>query len=140
MTGGPAGQYATGRCVVVVANGTGHLATLRAVVQDAASSLHPGWRWVDRLAEAFSLENGGDQLSVAFDDIRCVRPDSPGRAAVTDPDVIAGYLASVGDRYAAELAAPWDRLVERVRVRAENIISSEGVFVVEGDVGAFVCS
>lgn len=127
-----------GRCVAVT-NGAGHLGSLRAVVEDAAASCQPEWRWTDRLAEAFSLENGGEQLSVAFNDVRCVRPDEPGRAVVTDPEVIADYVASVGDIYGQELTCSWDRLVDDVRTRVEEVIARDRAFVVEGDVGAFVC-
>jgi len=128
-----------GRCIAV-ANGAGHLASLRAVVQEAAASFQPEWAWVDRLAEMFSLENGGEQLSGAFDDVHCARPAGPLRAVVTDPEVIAGYVASVGDIYGRELTRSWDRLVEDVRARVAEVIGLQGVFVVEGDVGAFVCS
>ena len=127
-----------GRCVVVT-NGADHLGSLRAVVQDAAASFQPEWRWTDRLAEVFSLENGGEQLSFAFDDVRCVRPDKPGRAVVTDPQVIAGYVASVGGIYGNELNGSWDRLVEDVHSRAAEVIARDGAFIVEGDVGAFIC-
>jgi len=127
-----------GRCVAVT-NGRRHLASLRAVVQDAVAFFQPGWRWVDTVSDAFSLENGGDQLSVAFDDVRCVRPDEPGRAIVTDPEVVAGYLASVGDIYGRDLTRSWDRLVQDVRARVAAVIERDGAFVVEGDVGAFVC-
>jgi len=130
---------AGGRCVAVT-NGGHHMASLRRLVQDVAVRFQPGWLWVDRLADAFSLENGADQLAVAFDDVRLVRPDPPGRALVTDPDVIAGYLASVGDIYGQELSLPWDRLVDHVRIRAAQVIRDEGHFVIEGDVGAFVCA
>jgi SAM-dependent methyltransferase len=128
-----------GHCVVV-ANGARHLAPLRALVQEAAATFHPGWSWVDRLGEAFSLENGADQLAAAFDDVRCVRPEEPGRAVVTDPAVIAGYVGSLGDLYWPELSCSWDRLVEAVGARAAEIIDRKGAVVVEGDVGGFICS
>jgi SAM-dependent methyltransferase len=128
-----------GRCVAV-ANGAGHLASLRAMVEEAAAAHRPGWRWTDRLAERFSLENGGHQLAVAFNDVLCVRPKEPGRAVVTDPEVIAGYVASVGDLYGPELGGSWGSLVADVRERAAQIIERDGAFVIEGDVGAFVCS
>lgn len=61
------------------------------------------------------------------------------RAIVTEPDVVAGYVASVGDFRDRELPAAWDRVVEGVRERAAELIEREGAFVVEGDAGAFVC-
>ncbi|MHB8505689.1 MAG: class I SAM-dependent methyltransferase [Acidimicrobiales bacterium] len=130
---------AGGRCVAVT-NGAGHLASLRRLVQDVADHLQPGWVWVDRMSDAFSLENGSDQLAVAFDEVRLVRPDQPGRAVVTDPDVVADYLASVGDIYGRDLSHAWDRLVDQVRIRAAQVIEDEACFVVEGDVGALVCT
>ncbi|MHB8296363.1 MAG: class I SAM-dependent methyltransferase [Acidimicrobiales bacterium] len=128
-----------GGTFVAVANGAGHLASLRAVVEAAARPYVPGWTWTDRLGEAFSLENGASQLLVAFQDVRCARPEHPGRAMVTDPDVIAGYVASLGDLYGHALPVSWDKVVEGVRRRASEVTESDGVFVVEGDVGAFVC-
>jgi SAM-dependent methyltransferase len=127
-----------GRCVAVT-HGAGHLASLRVVVEAAAEAFRAGWRWTGP-AEVFSLENGGRQLAVAFNDVHRVRPTDPGRAVVTDPDVIAGYVASVGDIDGPELAGSWDRVVAQVRASATQIIQREGAFVVEGDVGAFVCS
>ena len=126
-----------GRCVVV-ANGAGHLASLRAAVEAAVNQ--PGWKWADQLVAAFSLENGRDQLADAFDEVACVRPLSPGRAVVTDAEVIAGYVASVADHYGQDLPGGWDRVVNAVRAEASQVIEAHGSFVVEGDVGAFVCS
>jgi len=131
---------AAGGRLVAVANGGGHLASLRAVVDAAAGRWQPGWRWTDRLAEAFSLDNGGPQLAIAFDHVRCVRPDQPGRAIITDPDVVAGYLASVEDLYGSDFDGPWDDLVIAVRATAAETIDRDGAFIVEGDVGAFICS
>lgn len=128
-----------GGCCVVVANGAGHLASLRAVVHRAAADIQPGWRWTDHLGDVFSLENGADQLSVAFGDVRCVRPEVPGRAVVTDPEVVAGYVDSVADIYGTELIGSWDNLVKDVRSRVAAIIQRDGAFEVEGDVGAFIC-
>ncbi len=78
-------------------------------------------------------------MSVAFDDVRCVRPCEPGRAVVTDSEIIAGYVTSVGDIYGRELTYSWDRLVDDVRCRVGEVIHHDGAFIVEGDVGAFVC-
>lgn len=127
-----------GRCAVV-ANGAGHLASLRAFVEAAAQPYLPGWRWHDRLGEAFSLENGAGQLSVAFESVRCLRPNQPARAIVTDPDVVTGYVVSLGDLCGQQLTASWDQLVEGVRQAASEVIERDGSFVVEGDVGAFIC-
>lgn len=46
----------------MVTNGAGHLASLRLVVEQAASSFERGWAWVDPMSDAFSLENGGEQF------------------------------------------------------------------------------
>jgi SAM-dependent methyltransferase len=127
-----------GACVAV-ANGAGHLASLRSVVEEAAQPLRPGWRWIDPLSAAFSLQNGADQLAVAFEEVRCILPERAGRAVVTDPDVVAGYVASVGDVYGHELPGSWDRVVDGVRARAALAIERDGAFPVEGQVGAFVC-
>jgi SAM-dependent methyltransferase len=127
-----------GTCAVV-ANGAGHLASLREVAQAAAQPYVPGWSWTDRLGELFSLENGAGQLSVAFEGVHCVRPDHPARAVVTDPDVVADYVSSVGDIYGEELRDSWDEMVEGVRHRASEVIERNGAFLVEGDVGVFVC-
>ncbi len=62
-----------GRCVAV-ANGAGHLGSLRSVVQDAAAPFQPEWRWTDRLGEPFALKNGAEQLFVAFDDVQVCPP------------------------------------------------------------------
>lgn len=126
--------------LVAVTNGDGHLASLRAVVDAAAGEWHPGWRWTDRLAKEFSLDNGGPQLATAFNDVRCIRPDRPGRAIITDPDVIAGYLTSVEDIYGPDFDGSWEALVTAVRVGAADVIHRDGAFIVEGDVGAFICS
>jgi len=131
---------APGGRLVAVANGNGHLASLRAVVDAAGGASQPGWRWTDRLAEEFSLDNGGPQLAIAFSDVRCVHPERPGRAIVTDPGVIAGYVASVEDLYGPDFAGSWSALVADVYARAAEIIQRDGAFLVEGDVGAFVCS
>ena len=127
-----------GTCAVV-ANGAGHLESLRAVAQAAAQPYLRGWRWTDRLGELFSLENGAGQLAVAFERVRCVRPDNPARAVVTDPDVVAAYVSSVADIYGEELFGFWDEMVEGVRQQTSEIIERDGVFVVEGDIGVFVC-
>jgi SAM-dependent methyltransferase len=126
-----------GTCVAVT-NGAGHLASLRVLVEDALGSASPGWRWTDPLGKAFSLENGTDPLAVAFDRVACERPASPGRAVVTDADVVAGYLASMADLYGPQTPLPWEQVVEAVTERVGQQIATDGRFVVQGDVGAIV--
>jgi SAM-dependent methyltransferase len=129
----------SGGTCVAVANGAGHLVSLREVVEAAAQPYLPGWSWGDPLGRSFSLENGASQLSGAFGDVRCVRPDHPGRAVVTDPDVVGGYVASIADLYGQPLTDSWEQVVEGVRQHVSEIIERDGAFVVEGDVGAIVC-
>ncbi len=127
-----------GTCVAVT-NGAGHLASLRDLVEKAVRPVAADWQWADPLARAFSLENGVEQLSVAFDDVRCLRPTDPGRAVVTDADVAAEYVASVGDLYGPHASLAWGRVVEAVREQVSRRIAARGKFVIEGDVGALVC-
>ena len=127
-----------GMCVAVT-NGVGHLASLRDLVEKAVRPVAPGWQWADPLARAFSLENGVEQLSLAFDDVRCLRPSAPARAVVTDAGVAADYVASVADLYGPQIPLAWDRVVEGVREHVSRHIAADGQFVIEGDVGALVC-
>jgi hypothetical protein len=85
------------------------------------------------------LENGAEQLSGAFDDVRYLRPTTPGRAVVTDADVAAEYVASVADLHGPQAPLAWDRVVEAVREDVHRHIAAHGTFVIEGDVGALVC-
>lgn len=127
-----------GTCVAVT-NGAGHLASLRDLVEKAVRPVAAEWQWADPLARAFSLENGVEQLSVAFEDVRCLRPAAPGRAVVTDADVAADYVASVADLYGPQAPLAWGRVVEAVREQVSRHIATHGKFVIEGDVGAIVC-
>lgn len=54
--------------------------------------------------------------------------------------MIAGYVASVEDLYGPDFAGSWSALVADVHATAAEIIQRDGAFLVEGDVGAFVCS
>jgi hypothetical protein len=42
--------------------------------------------------------------------------------------------------YGSDFDGPWDDLVIAVRATAAETIDRDGAFIVEGDVGAFICS
>ena len=126
-----------GGCCIVVTNGADHLGSIRQLVERAVAS--PGWSMVAPSAQAFSLENGAPQLETAFDTVRTVRPEvAP--ALVTDPDVVADYVASIHDHYEHEVRRPWPEIVASCRAEAADRIARDGAFVVPSVVGAFVCS
>jgi SAM-dependent methyltransferase len=127
-----------GGVCVAVTNGARHIASLRALVHEAVRQDSPDWVMMDWAVQAFSLENGGEALESAFDEVRCVRPDA-GRVVIRDASVVADYVASVGDHYGPEVERPWPEVVEEVRRSAQRVIDTEGAFVTAGDVGAFVC-
>ena len=87
----------------------------------------------------FSLENGGAQLAVAFNSVDVVRVDGAAPVVVHDADLIADYVASVGDHYQREVDRPWAEVVDDVRAAVSCVIDTEGAFVVQGQTGAFVC-
>jgi hypothetical protein len=59
---------------------------VRELVEAAVQNSTPGWRIRDDAAQAFSLENGAEQLLVGFTDLQCVRPAVAGRVTVKIPD------------------------------------------------------
>lgn len=130
---------ARGGVCVVVTNGVGHIASVRALVEQIVGRSSPGWRMVDWAAEAFSLENGAAPLQVAFSEVRCQRPVGVGKVMITDAAVVADYVASVADPYQAGVGRPWHQIVDGVRQEVQQIINRDGAFVSSGDVGAFIC-
>ncbi len=56
-----------------------------------------------------------------------------------DAEVVAGYVASVGDHYQPQVARPWTEVVEPCRMAAPAVIDENGVVITAGDVGMFVC-
>ena len=127
-----------GRCVVVT-NGAEHLRALRRLVETAVRSATPGWEMRNPSTHAFSLENGEQQLRVAFDHVDRSRPIDVGPVVITDAAIAADYVASVGDHYQAETARPWHQIVEAVRRAVQREIDTTGEFVVRGHSGAFIC-
>jgi SAM-dependent methyltransferase len=125
--------------LVAITNGEAHIASMRALVEDAVHVTDPGWRMLDPATRAFSLENGAAQLEVAFGRVHCVRPAAPGQMVIREAAVIADYVASVADYYQAEVVCEWSSIVEAVHSSADRIIKEHGAFVTSGDVGGFVC-
>lgn len=128
-----------GGVAVAVTNGPGHLRALREIIEAAARISTPGWEMVSPSTHLFSLENGGDDLSVAFDEVVCVRPREVAAVTLDDAEIAAGYTVSVADHYGHEVAGPWSDVVEVVWRRVQAVIDAEGVFSVTADTGAFVC-
>jgi SAM-dependent methyltransferase len=127
-----------GTCVAVT-NGSGHTREVKDLVELAVRTGTPGWTMRGQLSSAFSLENGAEQLAVAFDDVTCVRPADAAPIVITDAGVVADYVASVADHYDPEVDRPWRDVVDDVRQAVQHVIGAEGRFVVHGDPGAFVC-
>ena len=99
-----------------------------------------GWRWGRPSADDFSMENGAEQLAVAFDSVQ--RLDyTPTIVHVVDADLLAAYVGSVADPYAEAVREwiEWDDVVEECRRRAREAIERDGSFDVELCGGAFVC-
>lgn len=128
----------SGGVCVAVTNGEGHTSSIRTLVEAAVRTATPGWVMHPPSRHAFSLENGGAQLAVAFADVTCVRPETA-PVRLTDADVVAGYVASTGDHYEHEIARPWGEIVADVRAAVQQQIERDGYFEVRSDTGAFVC-
>ena len=125
--------------LVAVTNGAQHMAALRDLVETAARRADRDWVMSRMSTEAFSLENGSDQLATAFDEIRLVLPPNPVTVRIVDPEVVADYVASVADFYESGISQPWTEIVTEVRDRVAAIVAERGFFEVTGVTGAFVC-
>jgi SAM-dependent methyltransferase len=98
------------------------------------------WRLKRPSDVAFSLENGAEQLRVAFEHVE--RVDAPaGVVYVRDVDALASYVGSLADHYEDEIVdwMTWDDVVRACRGRASAIIAERGFFRISTVVGAFVC-
>jgi SAM-dependent methyltransferase len=114
-----------GVCVAVT-NGAAHLRAVKTFVETAVRTAHPGWEMRGQLSAAFSLENGIDQLRVGFDDVACVRPSDVGAVVVHDAQVVADYVASVGDHYEPDVDLPWDDVVAFVHDEVQPVSTPTG--------------
>jgi len=130
---------APGGVCVVVTNGAGHMRALRSFNEAAVRRVTPGWEMRNPSTHAFSLDNGADQLRVAFGDVECVRPVDVAPVRLTDANIAADYVASVADHYQDETDRPWSEVVDDVRTDVQREIAEHGEFVVRGESGAFVC-
>lgn len=128
-----------GGVMVAATNGADHTRSVKELVEAVVRPTLPGWEMRTNFSSAFSLENGADQLAVAFDDVTCVRPEGVAPVVVRDADVIADYVASVADHYEPEVDRPWREVVDDVRSAVQRTIDAQGAFLVRGDPGAFVC-
>jgi len=130
---------AVGGVCVVVTNGADHMRALRSLNETAVRRVTPGWEMRNPSTHAFSLDNGADQLRVAFDDVECVRPIDVAPVRLTDANIAAEYVASVADHYQDGTDRPWREVVDEVRTAVQREIDTHGEFVVQGSSGAFVC-
>lgn len=129
---------AGGVCVVVT-NGQRHIESLRRLVESVVTPTQPGWKMFDWATRSFSLESAPAVLGQVFDRVELVRPPVTSRVVITDPAVIADYVASVADAYRDEVGDDWSAVVERTRDAARAVISREGCMTTTGLTGAFVC-
>ena len=99
-----------------------------------------GWRWGRPSADDFSMENGAEQLAVAFESVERV-DYTPTVVHVVDADLLAAYVGSVADPYAEAVRGwiDWDDVVAECHRRASEVIERDGSFDVELHGGAFVC-
>lgn len=128
-----------GGICVVVTNGNRHIESLRQLVESVVTPIQPGWRMFDWATRSFSLESAPAVLGQVFDQVDLVRPPLTSRVIITDPAVIADYVASVADAYCDQVDDDWSAVVERTREAARTVISSEGCMTTTGVTGAFVC-
>ena len=129
----------SGGVSVVVTNGAAHTRSMRALVEQAARVTDPGWEMRNPSTHAFSLQNGAAQLAVAFDVVECIPLEGAAPVVVDDADLVADYVASVGDHYQHEIERPWSEVVDDVRAAVQRVIDEEGAFTIKGESGAFVC-
>ena len=128
-----------GTCIAIT-NGFAHTRHLRTLVCEAAHFTDPTWEMRNPSVHAFGLENGEQQMRVAFDRVEIARPEDVAPVVLTDAAVAADYVASVEDHYAHEVSCPWASIVETVRTSVQQVIDTEGSFIDYGEVGAFICS
>lgn len=124
---------------VAVTNGSRLMESVRDLVEAAVHRTDHEWVMRSPSVYEFSLENGASQLARVFRSIELVRPPAVGVVTLSDPSVVAEYVASVADIYGPGIGQPWDSVVAYVKEAVADVIRRKGVFVTRGDTGAFVC-
>jgi SAM-dependent methyltransferase len=120
---------------VAVTNSVSNLQELRALVEAAVGS---DWKMLRPADERFSMENGTQLLSSAFESV--VRVDCPStHLVVTDVYALAQYVASVADHYESQVDIPWSTVTSRVYELANEAMASNGQLRFSTGAGAFVC-
>ncbi len=124
-----------GGVFVAVTNGEDNIRSYLELVEEAVDT---GWRMLRPAEQAFSLENGLEQLTGAFSIVERVHCP-PSDVIVTDVDLLADYIASVEDHYSSEVPLPWDEVVQQARALAATAMQTNGELRWSTSVGAFVC-
>ena len=120
---------------VAVTNSVSNLQELRALVEAAVGT---DWSMLRPADQRFSMENGGELLSPAFDSV--VRVECPlSDLLVTDVDALADYVASVADHYEAQVDVPWTEVVRRVHDLARAAVATHDPLKFSTGAGAFIC-
>jgi SAM-dependent methyltransferase len=130
---------APGGTCIAVTNHASHMRSLYELIERAVGQVTPGWQMESPSTHVFSAENGAAQLETAFDSVRCVTGGGDAPVIIQDAAVAADYVASVGDHYQDQVAAPWTDIVEGVRDAVQAVIDRDGSFVTTGTLAAFLC-
>jgi SAM-dependent methyltransferase len=120
---------------LAVTNGPDNLIELKSLVEEAVGT---GWRMTRPADRVFGLHNGEPILAEHFSETRRVECP-PGRLVVTNADLVADYVASVGDLYQAEAKTRWATVSARVHALASAAVERDGAIRFTRSTGAFVC-
>ena len=83
------------------------------------------WKMIQSSSSAPQYGRGSRVLSSAFESV--VRVDCPpSHLVVTDVNALTDYVASVADRYQAQVDVPWSEVVNRVHELASTALSRNG--------------
>jgi ubiquinone/menaquinone biosynthesis C-methylase UbiE len=116
---------APGGWLAAATNGAAHLDELEQLLSHRGV---PGAGAVNAVLEAFSLENGAEQLAAQFGDVRTFRYDDA--LAVTEVEPLLDYVRSMA-RLAPEDA-------ESIRREVADAIATRGAFGIRKDAGLFL--
>jgi hypothetical protein len=94
---------------------------------------------LDWATRAFSVYDGEGTRRSACETVGVVRPPVTGTVIISDADVVADYVASVGDACQHQLTEDWSGVVESTRQAAQAGIDRHGRITTKGETGAFIC-